>query len=141
MDSEELLKQCAGSTFTYPLQKAKMDELVGQDNVYPFLLTDGDEIFAYGDILKDGDKEVRLCRLLSSKASRGKGYGKELVIQLSQKAKQLFPELPLRLFVIVDNDPAYYCYLKSGFQETGARFQIPDLEPPTWVLQMEYHGS
>ena len=82
VDTRDLLAQCAGTTFSFPLTKGEIISYLEKDTIYPFVLTEQDSILGYGDLLIEPDREIRLCRLLIGKAHRHKGLGKILVQRL-----------------------------------------------------------
>lgn len=137
--SPEILTQCAGTSFHFPLDSISICAHLSRPEIHAFLLVDDEHAIGYGDLLKDGDKEIRICRLLISSKRRGKGYGKMLVQHLCNKARSLYPTLPLRLFVIDENQAALHCYLNSNFKLTGIKKVLPDSMPPVNILQMEYY--
>lgn len=78
--------------------------LVGEDG----------ELVGYGELWIDRDEsEVELARLVVAPARRGRGVGRRLVAALTEKAREHYPTVFLR--VHPDNAAALRSYAGAGF--------------------------
>jgi ribosomal protein S18 acetylase RimI-like enzyme len=106
-----------GPPFRYPFSRESFLEDVYWDRMPTFVLLDtAGAMVGFGQTY---EKEERghLARLIVSPGQRGKGYGKALVEQLSEKARELFSCSEFSLYVLRDNVVATRCYSKAGFEE------------------------
>ena len=141
LDSPKILFQAMATTIAYPVEQSAFEAFISQEHCAPFVLKQGKQIIAYGDIIHEKGKEQRLCRLIVGHEFRGKGYGKVLVNGLIKKALEKDPELPIFLFVIDSNTSAKGCYSSCGFEATGVRFDLQNGELSYPTVQMKYHGN
>lgn len=116
--SKELLMQCAGSGFYFPLSNDQLLAHLEDPANLAFSVVDllSEEIIGYAEIVRIDEKEVKFCRLLIGDPDlRGAGLGKFLVKELVYEAIALFnPEL-ISLNVYQHNLPAIKCYSSLGF--------------------------
>ena len=106
-----------GPPFRYPFSRESFLEDVYWDRMPTFVLLDTvGAMIGFGQTY---EKEGRshLARLIVSPEHRGKGYGKALIEQLSEKARELFSCSEFSLYVVRDNEVATRCYAKAGFEE------------------------
>lgn len=109
----------------YPITEkdlnARYDEFAYADNF--FEMTAFDETGIVGHlIMRYTDEEKKVIRfgfVIVDDAKRGKGYGKQMLQLAIKYAFDLLRVEKITLGVFENNEPAYYCYLSVGFQETG----------------------
>ena len=85
-------------------------------DVHPFLLIVPDSTcVGYGEVWVDVEEnEAELARLIVDPEHRGRGYGRQLVLLLTDQARQRgLQEVWLR--VRAENAPALACYRAAGF--------------------------
>ena len=92
------------------------------DNFYPFTAFDesgivGHLILRYTDSEK---KTLRIGFVIVDDSKRGKGYGKQMIIQASKYAFEIFGAKKVTLGVFANNQPTYHCYKAAGFEELPA---------------------
>jgi RimJ/RimL family protein N-acetyltransferase len=134
---EEFLQQWAGTGYSYPLTYNQIANKIktsrhffGDCKLYK--ITQEEEIAGYKDAhaarmigtvelntARMPWRSAMVCRFLIDPTHRGKGYGTDALIALTQMAfRQGF--ILLRLKVFAFNEPAIRCYGKAGFTPCGA---------------------
>jgi ribosomal protein S18 acetylase RimI-like enzyme len=74
---------------------------------------------AYGELwLDDEEAEVELARLIVAPDHRRRGLGRELVVELTELARQHHETVALR--VVATNSQARRCYESAGFERVSA---------------------
>ena len=63
--------------------------------------------------------QVRFGFVIVDTNKRGKGYGKQMLQLGLLYAKEIFGAKKVTLGVFRNNDPAYYCYKTTGFQDVA----------------------
>lgn len=63
--------------------------------------------------------ELRFGFVIVDANKRGKGYGKQMLQLGLLYAKEIFGAKKVTLGVFRNNDPAYYCYKTTGFQDVA----------------------
>ena len=104
-----------GPRFRYPFDRETFHEDCRWQEYSSHCLRDHGILTAFGQMgLRYG--RAHLARLVVNPAMRGRGVGKKLMEALIREAS-LNPECSeVALFVYRDNEPAYQCYLASGFE-------------------------
>ncbi len=109
---DELFK-FSGTSWDYPLTEEFLEAYQG---AYPgrtqYILESAGQALGFGEMIEDEDNSPRLSRLLIAPEQRGKGCGKELVVQLLQTIQAA----AVYLFVLEDNAVARQCYETCGFE-------------------------
>lgn len=141
LKDKEALFQWGATSFQFPISASSFASFLSSHSCFPYVLATKNEILAYGDLIHEEAKEVRLCRLLVSSNSRGKGIGKLLVRSLAKEAQQRFPNLAINLFVFEKNKAARACYEKCGFRYTTDQFELIHNGITNTTLKMTYHGN
>jgi RimJ/RimL family protein N-acetyltransferase len=62
---------------------------------------------------------VRLGFVIVDESLRGKGYGKELILQTIEYARKNLNATSISLGVFKNNPPALHCYESVGFRKVG----------------------
>lgn len=123
----ETLFKFAGIGFTYPLNKAQLDQYFIK---YPgrkcyLAIDDQDCAIAYGEIILQEEFSARLGHLIiGASQNRGKGVGQKFISILNAIAKSENHIRQMDLFVLEGNMPAIHCYSKCGFQFIANDFEI-----------------
>jgi RimJ/RimL family protein N-acetyltransferase len=129
-DNEYTFMNWGGYLFgKYPIKAEDMNskylELNGdckeQDNFYPMTLFDeegikGHMIMRY---INGDDTILRFGWVILDPASRGRGYGKEMIRLGLEYAFEILRVRSVTIGVFENNIPAYHCYLAAGFRKSG----------------------
>ncbi|MBO4603780.1 MAG: GNAT family N-acetyltransferase [Clostridiales bacterium] len=129
-DNEYTFMNWGGYLFgKYPIKAEDMNskylELNGdckeQDNFYPMTLFDeegikGHMIMRY---INGDDTILRFGWVILDPASRGRGYGKEMIKLGLEYAFEILRVRSVTIGVFENNIPAYHCYLAAGFRKSG----------------------
>ncbi len=115
--SEEELVQFAGPVFKYPLDWEQMEKHLSDSRrqVYAAIRPDTTETIGMGEVFWDADDAPRLCRLFVSPEERGKGFGKQIVLDLLALAFANAAVKVVSLNVYEFNSSAIKCYEQCGF--------------------------
>jgi RimJ/RimL family protein N-acetyltransferase len=140
--SPELLFQFSAVELSYPLsleQWQSYRQKYPDRRQYLAMLDDGAP-YAFGEIIPQDEKSVRLSRLLIGEAlQRGKGLGGRLIKELVEKAVRQFAVERIDLFVLADNQGAIRCYEKAGFEFVEAPLIELEFESKKYpVRKMSY---
>lgn len=123
-----------GPSFRYPFSRNSFLEDIHWHRVPTFVLLDvAGAMIGFGQTY---EKEGRghLARLIVSRGQRHKGYGKVLVEQLCEKARELYSCSQYSLYVLRTNDVAIRCYSKAGFEE--APYPSDDVHYPSQIFMI-----
>ena len=116
--SKEMLFQFSATELSYPLN---LEQWQAYRQKYPdrrqyLARLDIGTPYAFGEIIPQDEKSVRLSRLLVGEVrQRGKGLGGRLIQELITEAEKQFTLERIDLFVLADNARAIRCYEKEGF--------------------------
>ncbi|MBU2678068.1 MAG: GNAT family N-acetyltransferase [Gammaproteobacteria bacterium] len=105
-----------GPRFRYPFTPETFRDDCRIDDILSFCLRRPDGAMAAFGQVYDRHDRAHLARLITHPKMRGQGIGKRLVATLVGAAQQLCGHAECSLFVYRDNEPAYRCYLSSGFE-------------------------
>jgi len=101
-------------------------------DVTPYVLRDGDEPVAYGEVWQDGD-DVELARLIVRPDRRNAGVGRSLVRKLLDRAGSRVSFVR----VVPENAAALACYRGAGFRPVpapdAARFNAAQPRAYAWL--------
>ena len=94
------------------------DECKSVSNFYPLTLEDDGKVIGHLILRNPGEDTsvIRLGFIMVDKSIRGKGYGKKLIEEAINYAKEVFNPSEINLGVFVDNDNALNCYKAAGFE-------------------------
>lgn len=116
--SSRFLLQWAGPGFDYPLT---LEQFTARHSDNPqinaFTLEDNGTPLGYGEVVELPDQQGRLCRVIVSETTRGKGLGKYLTGELVNTAFTRLALTKLSLNVFDFNQSAIKCYQNIGFKE------------------------
>ena len=118
VDSVEMLMQFGGPAFTFPLTAEQLEKNLSDKKRLAFRVVDVDTTITigHGEIYIKDDGAVHLSRLLiGAEASRGKGYGTQLVHLLLAHAFDVLKTSAVSLYVFDWNTVAIHVYKKAGF--------------------------
>lgn len=89
---------------------------VQENSRWIFLARDEDTLIGYSQIYDIRENQLEVGFAIDPN-HQGKGYGKELVLKTIAKAKELFPNKSIILYVLKKNKKAIHIYSKIGFVE------------------------
>jgi RimJ/RimL family protein N-acetyltransferase len=144
-ESAEFLMQWAGPLFTYPLDEAQLERYVQGAETDPpsrqiFTALETSSGNAVGHIeLNNIDRRNRsamVSRVLIEKASQGKGYGLELVRQVTAIGFRDLRLHRLELVVFDFNQAAIACYKRAGFTIEGRLREARRVGEEYWTLYL-----
>ena len=126
---DELYRWSADRFNKYPLSGDDINESYGpqKESGRFFPLTAVDE---NGDVLghfiiryprEDDDRSVRFGFVIVNPSLRGKGYGKEMLLQGIEYVRENLPASRIDLGVFENNESARRCYEAVGFKEYSRR--------------------
>jgi len=128
----------------YPDYPATPEDMAGQydsDNIHP-LTAEDEEGNIIGHIMiripdSNEPQKVRLGFIIVDGSLRGKGYGKQLILQTIDYAMKNLGASHISLGVFLNNPSALHCYESSGFKTIGTESYPIDGE--MWDgVEMEY---
>ena len=107
---------------SYPITSKEINDnyntCMKDNNFYPMTLEDDGKVIGH-IILRNPGKEkdiIRLGFIIVDSSIRGKGYGKKLIQSAIKCAKEKFKAKEINLGVFTNNESAYECYKKCGFE-------------------------
>ena len=105
-----------GPKFRYPFTRQSFVEDSGMERMTSYSLrrTDG-RMVAFGQRYVRDDR-AHLARLIANPAMRRQGYGRQLIEKIIAAVQQDGQYTEVSLFVYRQNEPAYRCYRRLGFQ-------------------------
>ena len=140
----DLRKWSADRYHDYPALPDEMAQLYVPDNMTPLTAEDEEgNIIAHisiriPDIAKP--QAVRLGFIIVDDSLRGKGYGKELILQTIEYARKNLNATSISLGVFKNNPPALHCYESAGFRKTGV--ETYNIDGEIWEdIEMEFINS
>jgi len=140
-DKSEFRKWSADRYPNYPAVQEDMVQQYEGDNIYPLTAEDEQGIII-GHIMiripnSNLPQKVRLGFIIVDDLLRGKGYGKQLILETIEYAKQHLDATHISLGVFLNNPSALHCYESVGFKAIGTETYPIDGE--TWeCVEMEY---
>lgn len=140
----DLRKWSADRYHDYPATSDEMAQLYAPDNMTPLTAEDENgNITAHISIrIPDISKPqaVRLGFIIVDDSLRGKGYGKELILQTIEYARKNLNATSISLGVFKNNPPALHCYESVGFRKVGV--ETYNIDGEIWEdIEMEFINS
>ncbi len=140
-NKSEFRKWSADRYPDYPATPEDMVQQYDADNIHP-LTAEDEEGNIIGHIMiripnLSNPQIVRLGFIIVNDTLRGKGYGKQLILQTIDYAKQNLNATHFSLGVFLNNPSALHCYESVGFKTIGKESYTIDEE--IWeCVEMEY---
>ena len=117
---------CADRFDSYPISaedlNAQYDSLSMRDDIFHFTAYDEEGLIGHFNIRfpNGGDIDtVRLGYVILDPQRRGRGLGKEMVELALRYASEYMKAKKATIGVFEENAPALYCYLSTGFKDSG----------------------
>ena len=100
----------------------------------PMTLVDDDKIIGHLILRQSnkGEKAIRLGFIIVDSALRGKGYGKRIINEAINFAKNNLCADEINLGVFANNDPAINCYKSVGFKEVDIEKNAYKFKDEIW---------
>lgn len=143
---EDELVQFGGTAFTYPLTEQQIVNFMKTKDAMYFKAIDPENnvVIGAGQIVLMDNNTAKLARIVvGDKESRGKGYGKRMMMSFVQYARKELLRENVMLNVFDWNEGAIKCYEKIGFTFADVPpsfFDLPNGKP--WLSkQMNFTGS
>jgi len=140
---ETFYRWTAGIMGEYPITADRLREAtaarIDNDRYFPFVLMEDDRVAGFFILRQPGeDREVlRFGFVIVDPAIQGKGYGRAMLELGMRYAFTIHGAKKMTLGVFADNAPAYNCYKRVGFRETGET-ESYTLRGETWTcVEME----
>ncbi len=110
------------------------NECMKASDFYPVTLVDGEKIVGHLILRKPNPEEnkIRLGFIIVDNTMRKKGYGKLLINEAINYAKNELKAVEINLGVFANNENAYRCYKSVGFVEVGKEKDVLKFENETW---------
>lgn len=139
VDSEELMIQFSGSSFTYPITHEQLEKHLATENriIYKVISTDSGEVIGHAELgyIDTKNKNARICRILiGEKRNRDKGFGRAIIQSLIHIG---FCDLDLHrldLGVFDFNTQAIKCYKDCGFEIEGLLKDTIKMKKGYWSI-------
>lgn len=108
---------------TYPLSAEQLEEVIkNRFESTVFILNK--KIIGYANLyLYKDEKEPYIGNVILSQKYRGRGFGKEIVQTMIQKAKEKFKIDSIKIAVFTSNTNVYSMYRSLGFEEFGTELR------------------
>lgn len=116
--NEEFLIQFSGQIFQFPLTKEQLYNYLNDDKRIAFKVTEiaTARVIGHAELYKTGKHEMKIARvLIGDESNRGKGYGKQIILELTKHAFALPDVKTVILNVFEWNSGAIKCYESVGF--------------------------
>ena len=114
-----------------------------KNNFYPMTLEDNNKVIGHLILRNPGDDNriIRLGFVIVNPEIRGQGYGKKILNDAIEYAKNTLNAKEINLGVFEENQSAYYCYKSVGFIEDSSKeketFKFNDRELNCVELKLE----
>jgi len=117
-----------GPNFRYPFNSETFHADCRWREFSSFCLRNSAKEFAAFGQLGSRYGRSHLARLVANPRMRGQGVGRRLMEMMIERASKEQDHPEIALFVYKDNEPAYRCYLATGFevQEYPAGAPMPE---------------
>jgi len=110
------------------------NECMKNSDFYPMTLVDDEKIVGHIILRKPNPEEnkVRLGFIIVDNTMRKKGYGRLLIQEAINYAKNELKASEINLGVFANNENAYRCYKSVGFVEVGREENALSFENEIW---------
>ena len=81
---------------------------------------------------KKGENAIRLGFIIVDDSLRGKGYGKQMINEAIQYAKENLHAEEINLGVFANNESAIRCYQSVGFEKVGIEKAVYQFQGENW---------
>lgn len=112
-----------------------------EDNFYPWIAIDEDNNVVGHFIMRytNGDnRQLRFGWVIVDDAVRGRGYGKQMLRLGLKYAFDIFAADRVTIGVFENNDPAHFCYKKTGFVDVETVKDEPQNVIEMEILRKDY---
>tara|TARA_R110002050_G_scaffold204327_1_gene339652 strand:- start:143207 stop:143713 length:507 start_codon:yes stop_codon:yes gene_type:complete len=132
---ERMLAQFAGPIFSFPIQDSELVAYLNRPEINPFKVVLRSIKKSIGHCeLNFGHQVPRLSRILvGEKSMRGKGFGEQIVREMTRKLFQDSSVKVVDLNVFDFNSAAIRCYEKVGFSINPITTEPLRFEGETWT--------
>lgn len=117
--NEEFLIQFSGQIFQFPLTKEQLFDYLNDEKRIAFKVIEklSNKVIGHAELYKSGKHEMKIARvLIGDESNRSKGYGKQIILELTKYAFNL-PDIETVVLNVFDwNISAIKCYEKVGFK-------------------------
>lgn len=112
---------CADRFENYPLSPEEFNKLYQNknDDFLGIIAEDEGNIIGHFFIQRLQQDKYKFGLIIVDSTKRGKGYGKQMLLEALNYAKANLKATTVTLSVFDNNPSAYRCYLNLGFKETG----------------------
>ena len=112
---------CADRFKGYPLSPEEFNKLYQNrnDDLFGMIAEDEGNIIGHFFIQRLQQDRYKFGLIIVDNTKRGKGYGKQMLLEALNFAKTKLNANCVMLSVFDTNESAYKCYLNLGFKETG----------------------
>lgn len=110
------------------------NECMKTSDFYPMTLVDGEKIVGHLILRRPNPEEnkIRLGFIIVDNTMRKKGYGRLLISEAINYAKNELKATEINLGVFANNENAHKCYKSLGFVEIARKEKALQFEDETW---------
>ncbi|MTG97772.1 MULTISPECIES: GNAT family N-acetyltransferase [Myroides] len=134
--SKEELFQFAGDAFSYPLREEEVISFMKKEGSSFFAIQEivSNTVIGVGEVVLEPYNTCKLARIvIGDTAFRGKGYGQEMIVLLTDYCLQELQATKVYLNVFDWNIGAIKCYEKVGYQFTEKSREFKVNEELVWI--------
>ena len=133
IDDAKMLMQFAGPAYVFPLTAEQVLMDLQADGVCVYsMVNDEDEVVGHAQMQMLSNSVLLRRIVIWDKASRGQGWGKQMVQQLLDVAFAMPEVQQVRLNVFDWNTPAIRCYQSLGFVLSSEPMKTVTVAGETW---------
>jgi len=145
-DETEFRKWCIDRYEKYPVTADDINryyERCANDNFCVFTAEDEGKVVGHMvmRVLDTEKPDIRFCLIVIDGTNRGKGSGTAMLREAMDYAKDFLHAKTVSVGVFENNEAAYRCYIKLGFEETGVTEEY-DIMGEHWryhILSRQIH--
>lgn len=135
LPNENFALMWGSMVYEWPVTVGQIMARQEQPDVCSYYLMELEVELGFIEIQKTKTHEYRLCRVIVSKAARGRGIGKILVEKALEQINILDPNVErVTLAVFAQNKSAYHCYQSCGFSEISGEPNFRQVGDEKWTL-------